>query len=56
MQQATPNFITARHVHALQEQLSIYQAQLTETQLELSKTITERDTIKSVLFTYHDDT
>ncbi|KAG2031068.1 hypothetical protein BDR03DRAFT_986658 [Suillus americanus] len=34
-------------VHALQEQLSIYQAQLTETQLELSKTITECDTIKA---------
>ncbi|KAG1811860.1 uncharacterized protein BJ212DRAFT_1373696 [Suillus subaureus] len=47
MHQATPNFITARQVHALQEQLSIYQAQLTETQLELSKTITERDTIKA---------
>ncbi|KAG2029388.1 hypothetical protein BDR03DRAFT_987793 [Suillus americanus] len=45
MHQATPNFITARQVHALQEQLSIYQTQLTETQLELSKTITECDTI-----------
>jgi hypothetical protein len=56
MHQATPNFITAQQAHALQEQLSIYQAQLTETQFELSKTITKCDTIKLVLFTYHDDT
>ncbi|KAG1747769.1 uncharacterized protein EDB91DRAFT_1245260 [Suillus paluster] len=47
MHQPTPNFIAAQQAHALQEQLAIYQAQLAETQLKLSKTITERDTIKA---------
>ncbi|KAG1771362.1 hypothetical protein EV702DRAFT_1048990 [Suillus placidus] len=46
MHQPMPNFIAAQQAHALQEQLSIYQAQLAETQLKLSKTITECDTIK----------
>ncbi|KAG1823916.1 uncharacterized protein BJ212DRAFT_1296432 [Suillus subaureus] len=46
MHQPTPNFIVAQQAHALQEQLTIYQAQLTETQLKLSKTITKCDTIK----------
>ncbi|KAG1727417.1 hypothetical protein EDB19DRAFT_1833112 [Suillus lakei] len=40
----TPNF---QQIHVLQEQLSLYQAKLSETQLELCKTTTERDTIKA---------
>ncbi|KAG0702245.1 hypothetical protein DFH29DRAFT_875287 [Suillus ampliporus] len=47
MHQPTPNFIAAQQAHALQEQLAIYQARLAETQLELNKTITERDTIRA---------
>ncbi|KAG2157303.1 hypothetical protein DEU56DRAFT_750442 [Suillus clintonianus] len=44
MHSVAPNF---QQIHVLQEQLSLYQAKLSETQLELCKTRTERDTIKA---------
>ncbi|KAG1837571.1 hypothetical protein DFJ58DRAFT_846412 [Suillus subalutaceus] len=44
MHSVTPNF---QQMHVLQEQLSLYQAKLSETQLELCKTMTEHDTIKA---------